>query len=424
MKDRSKQNDAGQTRREFLRNTGIAAGALVASEALGPFVVHGAAQKPIKFGYVSSRSGVWSYLVAYDIMGVQLAIEEYNAKGGLLGRPLEVIVEDSQANPAVAVQKATKLVEKDKVDCLLGAMLSAEAFSLSDFAEQRKISFINTAGNNDGQHCHRHAFSIDHNTAQMYNVIVPWLTQKHGKKWYFLSYTSPFAQHCTERVSKLLLAAGGTVLGSDNVPLETTDFSSYLGKLKATNPDVAYFSVGGSTRVNLLKQFREFGLRGKMEVSGFTFDEADAWSLGAETFTGVWVSVWNRNVKTPGSQEFTARFTKKYGKPPENNAWQGYFAMRTYGEAIKAAGTTDDKAVIEAIEKMKFDGLKGRPLYYRSWDHQLMQPMYIVRAKKKEEMKDQWDIIELLGEMPGPNEDLESIAGKPEEMPCKSLEKL
>jgi branched-chain amino acid transport system substrate-binding protein len=93
-------------------------------------------------------------------------------------------------------------------------------------------------------------------------------------------------------------------------------------------------------------------------------------------------------------------------------------------EAIRNAGSTAGKAMVEAIEKMKFDGYKGRPLYYRMFDHQLMQPMYIMRAKKKEEAEDEWDLFAIMAEAPGPNEDLESIAGKPEEMPCKGLEPL
>lgn len=416
--------ESKQTRREFLKKTGVAAGALVASKALGPFIAHGASKEPIKIGYPTNRSGVYAYLGAYEIMGAQLAVEEYNQRGGVLGRPIEMILEDTQANPSVAVQKATKLLDKDKACCLVGGILSAEAFAVGDLAQQRKVVYINTAGNNDGQRCHRYVFAIDHSMTQMANVLVPWLVKNRGHKWYFINHSTPAAQFAAEKVGNMLKAAGGNILGSDNVPLETADFSAHLNKLKAANPDMAFFCVGGIPLVNLLKQYREFGLRGKIEVSGYTINQSDAWNMGIDTFTGVWAGLWYYKQKTPGSPEFAGRFLKKFGKPAENNSWQGYFGIRTVVEAIRTAGSTGGKAMVEAIEKMKFDGYKGRPLYYRMFDHQLMQPMYIMRAKKKEEAEDEWDLFAIMAEVPGPNEDLESIAGKPEEMPCKGLETL
>jgi len=183
-------------------------------------------------------------------------------------------------------------------------------------------------------------------------------------------------------------------------------------------------SIGGIPGVNFLKQFKEFGLRGKVEVSGYTINQSDAWNMGIDTFTGVWAGLWYYKLKAAGSPEFTARFQKKFGKPPENDSWQGYIGIMTVVQAMKAVGSTDPKPMVEAIEKMKFDGFKGRPLYYRMLDHQLMQPLYIMRAKKKEEAEDDWDLFSVMAEAPGPGESLEAIAGKPEEMPCKGLEKL
>jgi branched-chain amino acid transport system substrate-binding protein len=422
MGDETARVTVGPTRRGFLTATG--AGIIAASGALGPFVSRGVAADPIKIGYPTNRSGVYAYLGAYEIMGAQLAVEEYNQQGGVLGRPLEMILEDTQANPAVAVQKATKLLDRDRVVCLVGGILSAEAFALGDLAQQRKVVYINTAGNNDGQRCHRYVFAIDHSMTQMAKALVPWLAKNRGHKWYFVNHSTPAAQFASDKVGGMLKAAGGTVLGVDSVPLETTDFSAHLNKVKAAAPDLAFFCIGGIPLVNLLKQFKEFGLRGKIEVSGYTINQSDSWNMGIDTFTGTWAGLWYYKQKTKGSPEFTARFTKKFGKPPENNSWQGYFGIRTVVEAMKSAGSTDGKALVEAIEKMKFDGYKGRPLYYRALDHQLMQPLYIMRAKKREEAEDEWDHFAAVAETPGPTDDLESIAGTPDEMPCKGLEAL
>lgn len=411
------------TRRHVLKLTGVA-GIAATSGLIGPFVARGAAKESIRIGYPTNRSGPYAYLGAYEIMGAQLAVAEYNQQGGVLGRPIEMTLEDTQANPAVAVQKATKLLDREHVHCLVGGILSAEAFAIGDLAQQRKVVYVNTAGNNDGQRCHRYVFAIDHSMTQMANALVPWLVKNRGKKWYFINHSTPAAQFAADKVGAMLKASGGTVVGADNVPLETADFSAHLNKLKAAGPDLAFFCVGGIPLVNLLKQYKEFGLRDKVEVSGYTINQSDAWNLGVDTFTGVWAGLWYYKQKTAGSPEFTARFAKKFGKPPENNSWQGYFGIRTVVEAIKTAQSTDGKAMVEAIEKMKFDGFKGRPLYYRMLDHQLMQPLYIMGAKKKQEAEDEWDLFAMIGEAPGASEDLESIAGKPAEMPCKGLEQL
>jgi branched-chain amino acid transport system substrate-binding protein len=411
------------TRRQWLTGAGVT-GAAIATGGLGPFVSRGAAAEPLRIGYPTNRSGVYAYLGAYEIMGAQLAVEEYNQQGGVQGRPVEMILEDTQANPAVAVQKATKLLDRDKVHCLVGGILSAEAFAVGDLAQQRKVVYVNTAGNNDGQRCHRYVFAIDHSMTQMANGLVPWLVKNRGKRWYFINHSTPAAQFAAEKVGGMVKASGGSVVGSDNVPLETSDFSAHLNKLKAASPDMAFFCVGGIPLVNLLKQYKEFGLRGKIEVSGYTINQSDAWNMGIDTFTGVWLGLWYYKQKTAGSAEFAARFAKKFGKAAENNSWQGYVGIRTVVEAVKTAGSTDGKAMVEAIEKMKIDGFKGRPLYYRALDHQLMQPLYIMRAKKREEAEDEWDLFATVAEVPGAGEDLESIAGKAGEMPCKGLEQL
>lgn len=410
-------------RRDVLKITGVAGAAAVTS-LVAPFAARGQAKEPVRIGYPTNRSGPYAYLGAYEIMGAQLAVEEYNQQGGVLGRPLEMLLEDTQANPAVAVQKATKLLDRDRVHCLAGGILSGEAFAIGDLAQQRKVVYVNTAGNNDGQRCHRFVFSIDHSMTQMANALVPWLVKNRGKRWYFINHSTPAAQFAADKVGAMLQAAGGTIAGTDNVPIETSDFSAHLNKLKAAAPDLAFFCVGGIPLVNLLKQFKEFGLRDKVEVSGYTINQSDAWNLGIDTFTGVWAGLWYYKQKTPGSPEFTARFMKKFGKPPENNSWQGYLGIRTVVEAMKTAQSTDGKAMVEAIEKMKLDGFKGRPLYYRMHDHQLVQPLYIMGARKKLVGDDPWDLFETLAETPGASEDLESIAGKPADGLCKGLESL
>jgi branched-chain amino acid transport system substrate-binding protein len=144
-----------------------------------------------------------------------------------------------------------------------------------------------------------------------------------------------------------------------------------------------------------------------------------AWGAGKGNFFGTWPLVWHHLIDTPGSKAFVAAFTKKYGKPPENQAWGDYITMKILAQTMNETKTADPLKIIEHWEKEpKFDVLKTRPGYFRKYDHQLMHEMYAVEALKASELKNQWDIYKPASPTPGPNEPLEAIASTPEENAC------
>ena len=124
-------------------------------------------------------------------------------------------------------------------------------------------------------------------------------------------------------------------------------------------------------------------------------------------------------IDTPGSKAFVAAFTKKYNKPPENQAWGDYIALKILAQSMNDVKSTEAAKLVEHWEKgAKFDLLKTRPGYFRAWDHQLMHEMYAVEALKASELKNQWDIYKPSPPVPGANEDLEIIAPTKEENAC------
>jgi branched-chain amino acid transport system substrate-binding protein len=412
----------GLTRRDWLKITG----GVGITAMMGGFVKPlrskaFAAEEPIKIGHITPRTGFIGQLGAYAILGARLAVEEANAKGGVLGRLVEVVYEDS-VNPGIAVQKARKLIEKDKVQVLVGEINSASSLAISDVAQEARILFINTGAHSDeirGTRCHRYNFSTVGNNTMYINVIGQWLIKNRKfTKWYFLTADYTFG-HDAYRVSKkLLLSHGGTELGNDLIPTGTTDYSSYILKLKATHPDLVFLSLGGADQTTFLKQYSEFGA--PFEISGASGDTVQLWAVGPDALAGVWPCLWYHDLAVPAAKEFTDRFMKKFEKPPDNRAWSDYTAIRIVLEAIGKTGSTESRDLVTFLESgVEFDGYKGRPCKFREWDHQLMQPIYVVRPKKKGEMKDPWDIFEVLEEVPGKDESLETIMVKKEESGCK-----
>jgi branched-chain amino acid transport system substrate-binding protein len=146
---------------------------------------------------------------------------------------------------------------------------------------------------------------------------------------------------------------------------------------------------------------------------------AIAWGAGNSNLTGIWPLVWSHQVKTATTQKFVDAFTKKYGKPPENQAWGDYLSTRHIAQAMNEIKSTDSTKVVEHLEKgAKFDILKTREGYYRNWDHQLMMEMYTIRFKPAAEIKNQWDIFDTSPPVPAANAPLESIAPTREENNC------
>lgn len=407
------------TRRDFLKTAGAAAAAVGASGIFAPAILK-AQRQPIKLGHLIPQSGFLSPMGEYMINAAKLAAEEINAAGGVLGRQLQLVAEDDM-NPGVAVQKATKLIQQEKVDALMGTVSSAVCLAVMDVADRSKMLLVNTGSNSDeirGKRCNYYTFSVEGSNSQYVNTIGRYLIkQKQYKRWYFLTSDYAFG-HDLLRVSRALLKKmGGAEVGSELIPTGTTDFSSYLLKVRNTKPDVVFQNLAGTDQTNFMKQYAEFGMT--TEVAGGLIDTLLMWPVGVGAITGSFPLLWWYDLPYEETKRFSAAFTKKYGKPPENQAWGDYYSTKAIAQAMQQAGTTDSKKVVEAMEKIKFDGGKGRQLYFRSWDHQLMQPIWVALGKKKSEAKDQWDIWKIAGEVPDKNEDLEVIASTKEENACE-----
>jgi branched-chain amino acid transport system substrate-binding protein len=420
MKSRGKTVRSGMSRRGFLKTVGVvgSAATLGGTQLLAPAIIH--AQEPIRIGQIVPQTGFLATMGTYGSTGAKIAADEINEKGGVLGRKIQIVVED-ETNPGVAVQKARKLIEKDKVHAITGIVSSASALAVGEVAQREKVLFINTGANSDeirGAKCHRYVFSVEGSNTQYVSAIATWLLQQPKlKTWYFLTSDYAFGHDLLKVSQKLLQKAGRTQAGSELIPTGTADFSSYLLKVKAAKPDLVFQNLAGTDQTNFLKQFKEFGL--DMEVAGGLVDTALVWPVGAEALAGHFPLLWWHELKIAGASDFVTKFKRLANDPPENQGWADYTAIKVLAEVIKKVNSTDSKALVKGLEGHRFDSLKGRELWFRDWDHQLMMPMYAVRTKKKNEMKDKWDIFEVISEVPAAGQPLDSIAISREESLCK-----
>ena len=404
-------------RRDFVKSTAIAgAGALLGFPALLR------AEDTIKLGHLTPRTGFLAQIGEYGFKGATLAVEEANAAGGVLSRKIELVSEDS-VNPATAVTKAQKLIERDKVLCLLGEVSSASGLAIAEQARRGKIVYVNTGCNSDelrGKSCNRYMFHVEGSNTMYTKTIGHWQKEKNlikGARWYFLTADYAFGHDLYRVSSRFLEENGGVNLGNDMVPTNTSDYSAYILKIRQAKPDFVYLNLAGVDQTTFLKQYREYNL--PYALAGGVMDTVPFWAAGIDALSGHWQSLWFHGLTLPASVAFTKRFSDKYGGPPDNQAWGDYTAVRILAQTMNETKSTDSEKIIGHLEKgATFDILKARKGVFRPWDHQMLQEMYVVVIKDKTKMKDKWDIFDLVETVPGPGESLELIQPTQQENPC------
>ena len=391
--------------------------------ALGFPAIVKAQSAAIKIGHLTPMTGFLGALGVYAVKGIQIAAEEINAAGGVMGRRLDVMSEDS-VNPATASTKAQRMLEQDKVDVLMGEINSASAKTMMQVAERNKRLFMQIGARSDelrGSGCNRYTFHVDIPVTVMVNAEGQALLRDgliKGKRIYSLTSDYLFGHSLSKAAKAFIGANGGTVIGDDLVATDLTDFSPYLLKIRQAKPDFVATNLGGNQVTNFVKQYAEFGL--PYPVAGFNLNTADAWAAGEGNLGGIWPTVWHHEIDTPGSKAFVAKFRAKHGQPPENHAWIEYVSLHVMARAMAETKSTDTEKLIAYFEKEpKFDLLKPRQGYFRSWDHQMMQEAYTFTVKPKGQAKDKWDFLQFGPAVPRADQPLEILAPTKEQNACK-----
>src|SRR3989449_6651872 len=301
-----------RSRRRVLK--AIAGSAAVASSLGFPAIVR-AQQDTLKFGHLTPRTGFLGQLGDYGFKAAVMAVEEANTGGGVLGRKIELIAEDS-VNPGVAVTKAQKLVERDKVLCLLGEISSASALAIAEQANRYKVPYINTGANSDelrGKNCNRYMFHVEGCNTMYTKTIGRWQQSKNlikGAKGYMLTADYAFGHDLFRVSSRFLTENGGTVMANDMVPTNTPDYSAYILKIRQAKPDFVYINLAGADQTTFLKQYKEYGL--PIPLAGGVMDTVPLSGAGIDSLSGHWQSLWYHGLTVPASQAFTKPYSDKH----------------------------------------------------------------------------------------------------------------
>lgn len=385
-----RKNISSIGRRAVLK--GAAIGGIAAGTGLfAPPIVTALGEVPIKVGIDEPQTGTYAVTGRNEINGALLAVDEINAKGGILGRKVEALVEDSTSGDAgVAVQVATKFIDRDHVNFLIGNVNSGLTVAISNVAFKNNVLLVDPGGHVDtitGSDCHWSTFQVDPSTTMLVNGIAPDLIKHFGKKFYFLVPDYAFGHGLLRAYNANLKKYGATNVGTDEIALGTADYSSFLIKAQAAKPDVIVILQNGEDQVNALKQAVQFGLQKRFHIAGANIELETLEALPPTARIGTWVIEWYfRQPGVPGVTEFADAIQKKYNTTATARHWFGHTSMWACALAANTAKSLDALKMARALNGFTLPpevALQKYPATFRADQHLLIGTLWFGHAQEK-----------------------------------------
>jgi branched-chain amino acid transport system substrate-binding protein len=387
---------------------------------------------PLVIAHVAPTTGRFSLHAEADRRGAEMAIDEFNARGGVLGRELVLVSRDPTLDPANAARVAEELIVRNRVGFLVGAVSSGVAAAMSTVCQKHGVIFINTnssAPSEAVENAHRTKFVFDANAANYNHTLLKFALGRHPSKRVVLLTEDDEWGRSSAAVSREYIAEyGGTVVGEVVAPESLPDPVGIIRQVAALAADVVAVNVSGDNQIKLFAQISPQTLKQQSWVVG-EVDWEDLYPAPG-TPRPLFGITWAWNFKTPGTADFVARYRQRYGHTrldyPGHVTHAAYLATLALLRAIEHAGTTDNHAVIGELEHFKSpasERMQDSAAYMDPVSHHLQQSTYIATWHPRSDHPELG--IEILGHFP-PNQvryakerttRLESLADTPHYAP-------
>jgi branched-chain amino acid transport system substrate-binding protein len=342
--------------------------------------------KVVKIGDLGSKVGVFEGYGKYQTMGIQMAVDELNAKGGVIGHKIEIVSEDDETKPAPAVRKAEKLILQDDVKLLVGAVSSGATMAVMDVTKKHKTIHWNSVSCAEFMRTtkfHKWYFSNQPDSRMQANGLGKYILDKMGKRVYIFYTDYAMGQSDGRQFKTAFEKLGGEVVGVAGAPLDTKDFSPWFGAINGSGADVLFLAFAGTDSLRLMTQLHSFGMTKKYRLAGIDcFLLQQDLAAIAEPMEGfVQLNHFSAYNPDPNMQAFNAKFKKKYGIDA-NIAAGAYDAVLFWAAAVEKAKTFDSDKVAEAHEGMCLDNTHIGRQCIRKEDHQVVMDMHLYRVEK------------------------------------------
>ncbi|MCQ0988695.1 urea ABC transporter substrate-binding protein [Jiella marina] len=378
------------SRRKFLHST-MAASAVLASPAISTRYAFGA-DDPIRVGSLLDQSGAIASSGVTMVAAIQLAIDEINEAGGLLGRPLELIQYDTQSNIQLYSQYAQQLALKDRVDVVHGGITSASREAIRPtFDRFQVLYFYNVLY--EGGVCDRNVFCTGTTPAQTVEKLVPFAMKNSGKKAYILAADYNYGQITAKWMTKYMRDNGGEILSVDFFPLDVTNFGPTISKIQAAKPDLILSALVGGNHVSFYRQWESAGMKGQIPIASTTFGLVNEPStVDASVSKDIYGCYgYYEELETPESTAFVDKLKSRWAEIPYISELTAttYEGVYLWAEGVKKAGTLDRMKVIEALESgISYKGPSGE-VTLDGPTHHTVRNAYLAQVQDRK-----WNVLE------------------------------
>jgi branched-chain amino acid transport system substrate-binding protein len=369
----------------------------------GLFLATPVSAQGVKIGILNDQSGVYAdYGGKWSFEAAKMAVEDFG--GEVLGLKIEVISADHQNKPDLGAAIARRWYEVEGVDMITELTTSSVALAVQELSKERKkIDIVVGAATSrlTGDACTPYGFHWAYDTHALAIGTGGALVEAGGDTWFFLTADYAFGYALEKDTTDIVNAKGGKVVGSVRIPLNSSDFSSFLLQAQSSKAKVIGLANAGLDTTNSIKQAAEFGIvKGGQKLAGLLLVLSDVHALGLEAAQGLVLTeayYWDRDDK---SRDLGNRFFQRTGRMPNMIQAGTYSATLQYLKAVKAAGTKDSDAVAKKLKELPVDdqfAQGGKVLE----NGRMVHDLYLFEVKKPSDSKKPWDYYKQLAVVPG-----------------------
>jgi branched-chain amino acid transport system substrate-binding protein len=361
-----------------------------------------AVDDPVRIGVLDDMSGPYAAVQGPgDALAARMAAEDFG--GQVLGRPIEILPSDHQNKIDVGVAIAQRWFDVAKVGVVVGLGNSGVALAVQAIArEKNKISIVTSAGiaQLTGTNCSPNGFHWVFDTYALAKATVTAVAARGGDSWFFVTADYAFGHAMVEQATKMIVDAGGRVIGEVRHPIGALDFSAFIVQAQASAAKVIGLANAGADFVNSMKTAAEFGVVAKGQMmAGTVVFLSDVHAIGLPIAQGLVFTeafYWDQNDRT---RAFSRRFEQRHGTPPTSLHAGAYSATLHYLKAVAAAGSDETGAVLAKMRELPIDDFMTEGGWIRQ-DGRVMRTMYLMQVKKPQEAKGEWDLLKVVATIP------------------------
>ncbi|MFY9956823.1 ABC transporter substrate-binding protein [Bradyrhizobium sp.] len=368
----------------------------------GVFLAAPASAQGVKIGILNDQSGVYAdYGGKYSLEAARMAVEDFG--GEVLGQKIEIVTADHQNKPDLATSIARRWYDVEGVDMITELTTSSVALAVQELSkEKKKIDIVVGAATSrlTGDACTPYGFHWAYDTHALAIGTGGALVEAGGDTWFFLTADYAFGYALEKDTSDVVNAKGGKVLGSVRIPLNSSDFSSFLLQAQSSKAKIIGLANAGLDTSNSIKQAAEFGIvAGGQKLAGLLMTLSEVHGLGLQAAQGLVLTegfYWDLNDKT---RAFGERFMKRTTRMPSMIHAGTYSATLSYLKAVKAAGTKDPDAVAKKLKELPVDDSFAQGKVQENG--RMVHDLYLFEVKKPADSKKPFDYYKLLATVPG-----------------------